>query len=199
MDQRTIQTYNQLVEEYDNETINFWDKFPRTFFDKFAKFVKGKILDVGSGPGRDGILLKQKGLGVICLDASEAMVKLCIERGLEAIVGDFNKLPFEDKMFDGVWAYTSLLHVPKVEVEKPIIEIRRVLKDNGILGLGFIEGKIEGYRESAGVNKPRWFSFYTKKEIANLLRRSGFEVVYFESFKPKSKNFLNFIARKTLS
>ena len=196
MDKKTIQTYNLMAKEYDEETIDFWERFPRTFFDKFAELVKGKVLDIGSGLGRDGLLLKQRDLEVVCLDASGAMIKLCTEKGLEAIVGDFNDLPFDDGSFDGVWAYTSLLHVKKSEVKKPIDEIKRVLKSKGIFGLGLIEGETEEYKESSGVNMPRWFSFYTKAEIENLLKNNGFKIVYFESFKPRSKNYLNFIARK---
>jgi len=96
MDEKTIETYNQMAKEYDSETADFWERFPRTFFDKFARLVHGKVLDVGSGTGRDGALLEQKGLEVTCLDASEAMVKLCNEKGLEAVLGDFTSLPFNN-------------------------------------------------------------------------------------------------------
>lgn len=196
MDEKTIQTYNQMAKEYDNKTIDFWQRFPRTFFDKFAELVHGKILDVGSGPGRDGLLLKEKGLEVICLDASEAMIKLCEEKGLQSVVGDFLSMPFADNSFDGAWAYTSLLHIPKADVSTAFNEIKRVLKNDGILGLGLIEGDTEEYRESSGVNMPRWFSFYTKEEVEQLLTRHGFKVLYFEQFQPRSKNYLNFIAQK---
>lgn len=196
MDQKTIQTYNQMAKEYDDETVDFWERFPRTFFDKFAELVKGKILDVGSGPGRDGLLLKEKGLEVICLDASEEMVKLCKEKGLESVVGDFIFMPFEDHSFDGAWAYTSLLHISKQDASNAFDEVRRVLKPDGILSLGLIEGEVEEYRESSGVNMPRWFSFYTKEEVEKMLGDHGFKVLYFEQFKPKSKNYLNFIAQK---
>lgn len=82
MDIVTIETYNQLAKEYDDETIDFWNRFPVGFLDVFVEKVQGKILDVGSGPGRDGVLMKNRGLDVICLDASESMVKLCESRGL---------------------------------------------------------------------------------------------------------------------
>jgi len=59
-----------------------------------------------------------------------------------------------------------------------------------------IEGETEGYRESSGVNMPRLFSFYTKEELELLLNKHGFEIIYFETFKPGSKNYLNFIAKK---
>jgi len=196
MDQQTINTYNQLAKEYDAETTDFWDRFPRTFFDKFIELSKEKILDVGSGSGRDGLILQKAGLDVICLDASESMIRISTERGLKSILGDFNSLPFENEGFDGVWAYTSLLHVPKSKVEKPILEIQRVLKLNGIFGLGLIEGETELYRESSGVDKPRWFSFYKKEEVKDLLAKHGFEIVYFEEFKANTKNYLNFISKK---
>lgn len=196
MDQKTIDTYNEMASEYDQETITFWEEFPRTFLDTFIQNTKGKVLDVGSGPGRDGLLLKDAGLDVVCLDASDAMIALSRERGLESVKGDFSNLPFEDSSFEGVWAYTSLLHIPKTHVPQAISEIHRVLKSDGVFGLGLIEGDQEEYRTSSGVRLPRWFSFYKKEEIENLLRNSGFKIEYFEQFKPKTKNYLNFMARK---
>ncbi len=196
MDQKTIDTYNKMSREYDNETINFWDEFPRTFFDKFVESVKGRVIDIGSGPGRDGLILKEKGLDVVCLDASEEMVKISTERGLESLVGDFLNIPFTNESFNGAWAYTSLLHVSKNDIDKALDEIYRILSRDGILGLGMIEGNTEEYRESSGVNMPRLFSFYSKEEIENLLKEHNFEILYFEEFKPRSKNYLNFIAKK---
>ena len=188
-----------MAKEYDDETIDFWDKFPSTFFDKFINSVKGKVLDIGSGPGRDGLIIKEKGLDVICLDASEAMVLLSKGNGLESVVGDLLNLPFPNESFGGAWAYTSLLHVPKKDINKAFTEINRILCKNGILGLGMIEGETEEYRESSGVKLPRLFSFYSKEEIEFLLKKHGFKIIYFETFKPGSKNYLNFIAKKIIN
>ncbi len=196
MDSKTIITYNKLAKEYDEETADFWDKFPRDSFNEFTKRVTGRVLDIGSGPGRDGLILKNNGLDVVCLDASESMVKMSSEKGLESVLGDFNNLPFDDGSFDGAWAYTSLLHVPKSEVQKSLAEIYRVLNLDGVLGLGLIEGDTEEYRESSGVNLPRLFSFYRKEEVESLLANNGFEILYFDTFKPGSRNYLNFVARK---
>ncbi len=193
MDKRTVDTYDVLAKEYDDETVDFWERFPSTFIDKFSELTKGTVLDVGSGPGRDGLILQSKGLNVVCLDASKTMVELSKARGLKSVVGDFNELPFEDHSFDAVWAYTSLLHIPKSEIYKPLTEITRVLKSGGVFGLGLIEGEEELYRESSGMNQPRWFSFYKKEEIETLLSQYGFSPLYFEEFKPGSKKYLNFI------
>lgn len=198
MDKQTIDTYNQMALEYDAETADFWNRFPHTIIDRFADLVQGRVLDIGSGPGRDGVILQKKGLEVTCLDASEAMIKLSTSRGLLSVLGDFCALPFPDAIFDGVWTYTALPHVPKTKVGTAFSEITRVLKKGGILGLGLIEGDTELYRESSGVGKPRWFSYYQKDEVEKLLQAHGFSVVYFETFKPGSKNYLHFIAQKTI-
>ena len=197
MDEKTIQTYNLMSKEYDEETSGFWRDFPSQIMNKFAEYLnhRGKVLNIGSGPGRDGLILKQKGFDLICLDASESMIDLCKEKGLESVVGDFNNIQFPDKEFDGVWAYTSLLHVPKEKVEKSMSEIVRVLKVGGIFGLGLIEGDFNDYRESSEMDKLRWFSFYTKEEVETLLKKFNFEILYFDQFKPASKNYLNFVAR----
>ncbi|MFH2063042.1 MAG: class I SAM-dependent methyltransferase [bacterium] len=197
MDAQTITTYDRWAEDYDRKTVEFWENFPRGFVDRFVELSDGgSVLDVGSGPGRDGLLLVERGLDVTCLDASAAMVERCREQGMAAVQGDFAVLPFEDGSFDAVWAYTSLLHVPKSEVSKPLAEIFRVLRPGRVLGLGMIEGDRELYRTSSGVGEERWFSFYAKNEIERLLVEGGFEILHFETFQPSSKTYLNYIARK---
>ena len=198
MDQQTIDSYNELAEKYDEETQDFWSRFPRTFLDKFIRLSgKGDVLDLGSGPGRDAEILREEGCSIVCLDASEKMIQLTEARGLRSVLGDFMALPFEAESFNTVWAYTSLLHIPKKEIELALKEIYRVLKSQGIFGLGLIEGEVEEYRETAKVPKPRLFSFYKKDEVEELMTRFGFELVYFEKFKPNNKNYLNFIYKKS--
>ena len=194
MDTKTIDTYNKLAREYDDETLGFWDSFPRTFVDHFVAEVRGRVLDVGSGPGRDGLLLKNAGLDVVCLDASSSMVELSTGRGLVSVIGDFLELPFEEKSFDGVWAYTSLLHVSKQDFKKAVAEIKRVLQEGGRLGLGLIEGEGEVYRENMGEGNARLFSYFKKEEVEEILKTEGFEVVYFETITPGSRRYLQFIA-----
>ncbi|MCL5006862.1 MAG: class I SAM-dependent methyltransferase [Patescibacteria group bacterium] len=196
MDGATIEAYDKMAKEYDEETSDFWKKFPRTFLNKFISLAGKAVLDVGSGPGRDGLIFKNAGLNVICLDASKSMVEISGKRGLESVLGDFNDLPFKDDSFDSAWAYTSLLHVPKAEIHGPLQEIRRVLKPNGVFGLGLIEGEGEIYRESLKVTKPRWFSYYQKGEVEKILSDNDFEILYFEQFKPNTRNYLNFISQK---
>lgn len=185
-----------MAQEYDSETIDFWDKFPRTFLNKFIELSGEKIINIGSGPGRDGLLLQKAGKDVVCVDASEAMIKMSSERGLKSFIASFDHLPFEDNSFDGVWSYTALLHIAKKHIDTPLKEIYRILKPSTFFALGLIEGDTEEYKESSVIDMPRWFSFYKKDEVVDLCRKHGFEFLYFETFKPRSKNYLNFIFQK---
>ncbi len=197
MDQETIETYNAMAQEYDDETIDFWELFPRTFIDTFIELSGKKIIDVGSGPGRDGLLLKQAGKDVTCVDASEAMIRLSSKRGLESVLARFDKLPFENESFDGAWSYTALLHIPKKSLETCLLEMSRTLKNSGVFAIGLIEGDSEEYKESSDVDMIRWFSYYQKDEIIDLCKKCDFELVYFEMFNVRSRNYLNFIFRKS--
>ena len=196
MDQQTIDTYNKMAKEYDDETVDFWSRFPRTFLDKFSELSGNEVLDIGSGPGRDGLLIQQAGKEVICIDASESMINISSHRGLKSVLADFNELPFEDKSFDGIWSYTALLHISKKFINIPLTEISRVIKSSGIFALGLIEGDSEEYKKSSGMDSGRLFSFYNKKEVEDLCKKHGFELIYFDTFKPNSKNYLNFIFKK---
>lgn len=195
MDKITIQTYNQSAQDYDDETSDFWDRFPRTFLDEFINLGKGKVLDLGCGPGRDGLLIQEKGCEVICFDASEEMLKLCKEKGLTTIQGDFMKLPFDKEEFDGVWAYAALLHISKKEFPKALKEIHRVLKADSALAIGMIEGTEEFYKNSVNMGQ-RWFSYYTHDELIKYLEDAGFQIIYQEEFKPRSKNYFNILCMK---
>jgi ubiquinone/menaquinone biosynthesis C-methylase UbiE len=197
MDKKTIDTYDLIAKEYEAETADFWQRFPSTILTKFQNFLNGKkILDLGSGPGRDAIIFTAAGFDVTCLDASEEMVNLVRNKGIQAVKADLLKMPFEDSSFDGVWAYTSLLHISKQDLEFALKEISRVLVDGGIFGLGMIEGDSEIYKESAGENKPRLFAFYKKEELEDVLIKCGFSILHFEEFMVNTKKYLNFVTQK---
>lgn len=193
MNDATIATYNKFHEVYDQETIEFWDNFPKDTIKEFASRLKGKkILDLGSGPGRDAVLLRNEGLDVTCLDASSEMVKRTTELGFNSVLADMRKLDFPEKSFDGVWAFTSLLHISKDEVGKVISKIHKLLKPNGVFLIGMIEGGFEGdiERESMPGVK-RYFRFYSESELRQLMEGNGFKFEYQGKYTPHSKTYLS--------
>lgn len=198
MDQATIQTYDRYAKEYDDEVIEFWNNFPSTTINEFCKRLKGKkVLDLGSGSGRDALILKANGLNVVCVDASAEMVKITRQLGFETIESDFNNLKLDDNSFDGVWAYTSLLHLKKNEMIQVIKNIYKILPNNGMFLIGMIEGNYEGevQRENMPGEK-RYFKYYEENELREMIENLGFTFEFQERYKPQSKTYLAQIYKK---
>ncbi len=198
MDRATIKTYDKYAKEYDQEVIEFWENFPKIIIDKFCEDLKGKkILDLGSGSGRDALILRDKGLEIVCVDASKEMIKITNNLGFESIESDFQNYDFSKEKFDGVWAYTSLLHINKEEMKKILKKIYKTLKPNGIFLIGMIEGIYEGEIERENMlGEKRFFRFYEEQELKNIIEKIGFKFEFQERYKPHSKTYLSQIYRK---
>jgi dolichyl-phosphate beta-glucosyltransferase len=87
------------------------------------------ILDVGAGTGAN--LLEFGKLGKVAgVDISESAVEFCKRRGITDISrAPADSLPFGDGSFDIITCLDVLEHVP--DPVKALIELKRVLKDNG--------------------------------------------------------------------
>lgn len=57
------------------------------------RHARGRVLDVGCGAGRHMIVLRDRGLPVQGVDPSPGAVAVCRQRGLDATVGDIERLP----------------------------------------------------------------------------------------------------------
>jgi SAM-dependent methyltransferase len=101
-------------------------------FQAIAEAAPRRVLEVGPGPGElSERIQRELGADVVAVDISERMVELAKARGVEAIVGDVQRLPFPDESFDCAVAAWMLYHVPDVELG--ISELARVLRPGGRL------------------------------------------------------------------
>lgn len=105
---------------------------PQMAFEAVAEAAPRRVLEVGCGQGATAERIQRElGAEVVALDQSEHMVALTRERGVEAVVGDVQQLPFAQGEFDVVLAAWMLYHVPDVELA--LEEIERVLRAGGRL------------------------------------------------------------------
>jgi SAM-dependent methyltransferase len=104
----------------------------RVALDAVVDVEPGLVLEVGPGRGELAEQIKNAtGARVVAVDQSERMVELTEQRGIEAIVGDAEDLPFRDGIFDCVVAAWMLYHVQSVD--RAVHELRRVLRPDGRL------------------------------------------------------------------
>jgi SAM-dependent methyltransferase len=101
-------------------------------FRAVAEVSPRHVLEVGPGRGELSARIKDElGADVRAVDQSERMVELTLARGVDAIVGDIQELPFEDGSFDCVVAAWMLYHVP--DLDRGLAEVVRVLRPGGRL------------------------------------------------------------------
>lgn len=194
----TIETYNKYAEVYDQEVIEFWENFPREFIRQFVDNLPGKrVLNLGSGSGRDALLLRDTGLEVVCLDASQAMVDMTTKLGFESHLTAFSELSFPDASFDGIWAYTSLIHISKLETKKVITLAHALIKPQGLFATGVIEGSTERIVERKTMpNTERYFQDYTSDELKQMIEPIGFSFMYEDAYQPHKSVYLNQLYRQ---
>lgn len=124
-----------------------------------------KILDAGCGPGAALIYLSQFG-EVIGVDISEEALQFAKKRG-KVKKGDVSALPFEDETFDVVVCLDVLYH-KWINVKKALLEMKRVLKKNGILFIR--EPAFDWFKSSediASATKHRFTKEELEKELSN--------------------------------
>jgi len=157
---------------------------------------KGKVLDLGVGPGRWSRELVRLGYAVTGVDISERMLEVArnnIKSGrFKTVNSDMETLPFEDSEFDAVNCIRAVKYAKNYK--NVFIGMNRVLKKNGRLVLEvsnksiliappyFIAKLLRLFHLNKGIfNYLSNVKLFSKGEIKKDLERSGFKVMEIKS------------------
>ncbi len=152
--------------------------------DLFIRSISGqRVLEIGCGPGVDSSFLHRAGLDVTASDFSEEFLKIVQERFPEVKTHkmDMTSADLPDDSFDGIYAFASFIHLPRVNALATLEGFRRLLKDQGVLFMSLIQSaKTSEYviEDWGGhKNNPLLFTCYRPNEIELLLKNAGFKRV----------------------
>lgn len=193
------------------DSVDYYNKYANFYFDNTVDLNMGEtldrfmeyfsegdtILDLGCGSGRDGKAMMEKGMEVTFLDASKELCALAnIYTGIEPLCMDYRDMDF-DKVFQGVWACASLLHIPKKELSGVLSKISQALKPEGIFYMSVKKGDFEGFR------KERFFADYSEAELMEILKEvPKLQVIDMWETKDirrtRDESFINVLAQKNV-
>ena len=120
-------------------------------FDELIAAAPQPVVEVGCGRGEFAEALVQAGIEVVAVDQSPRMVELTAARGIDARIGDIQKLSFPAESFDAAVANFMLYHVP--DLDRGLSELARVLRSGGVLVAATIS--VHQLAENVGTGRPR--------------------------------------------
>jgi len=168
----TIETYDMIASDWVSEhsSKNFWEAEITRFRELKPT---GKLLEIGSGGGRDAKLLSGLGYDYVGTDITHNLILEARKYNPELLFtqSSIYDLPFSDGTFDSFWASAVLLHIPKSKIDAGLQELSRVCRQDA---LGFIAIK-EGNDEKVEWDN-RFFAYYTQNEFTQKLLSNNFNI-----------------------
>jgi SAM-dependent methyltransferase len=136
-------SYDSAANAYAEHLFSELEQKPldRHLLRRFAEAVRGRgrVADLGCGPGHVAKYLSEQGADVVGIDLSPEMIR-CAARlcpGVEFQTGDMKSLDLPAESLAGIVAFYSIVHFEPAELDAVFRECRRVLKPGGSMLLAF--------------------------------------------------------------
>jgi 2-polyprenyl-3-methyl-5-hydroxy-6-metoxy-1,4-benzoquinol methylase len=124
-------------------------------FDFFQKQNLKNILIPGIGYGRNAQLFRNAGMKVTGIEISKTAIALAHQHfGKDLLIhhGSVTKMPFDEKQYDGIYAYALIHLLDKAERKKFIQDCYNQLAENGWMAFAMVSKKAAIYRQGAEVD-----------------------------------------------
>lgn len=155
----TLFYYNQNANIFAESTISVdFSEIQNRFLNKLTP--DAHILDFGCGSGRDTKYFLEKGYHVDVTNGSKELCRIASEyTDIEVKQMLFQELAEQEK-YDGIWACSSILHLPKDELKIVFEKMLTALKENGWIYTSFKYGIFSGERNG------RYFTDFTEQSFS---------------------------------
>lgn len=153
----------------------------RELLTRFAADVRGRgrVYDLGCGPGQTTAFLHSCDIEVCGLDLSAGLLREARDRhpGVAFEPGGMLALPLADESAAGVVAFYAIVHFSPAELRQAFAEIYRVLQPGGTLLLAFHIGeRVVHVEEFLGRPVALDFVFFSPANVTAELAAAGFVV-----------------------
>jgi ubiquinone/menaquinone biosynthesis C-methylase UbiE len=155
----------------------------RSLLVAFVELIKRqtvvRVADVGCGPGRVAAFMAQRGLDVVGVDVSQAM--LAIARTTHPYIkfeeGRLDALPIETGVLAGAVCWYSIIYTPPDRLAEAFGELTRVLIQGGYVLLAFqAEGEPVHRADAQGTHLPLTSYRHSVQQVAGCLEETGFKI-----------------------
>ncbi len=139
-------SYDAVAAEFAQRNADSLEKRPadRRLLDQFATALRGAgpCVDLGCGPGFGTRYLKDRGVDILGIDISAAMLKQArtLHPEIRFEQGDMRTLDAPDHGWAAAVALHCLQHIPGPELQDALLEFRRVIEPGGALLIAFQTG-----------------------------------------------------------
>ena len=152
------------------------------FIEMLRQEARGRLLEVGTGPGHDARAFLAAGLDVAGVDLSIEHVRMARDAGVDAFRASLFDLPFADRSFEAGWTMSTLLHVADDRFEAAMTSICSKLRVGAPLAVGLWGGlDRESLADFDTIQPPRFFSLRSHDRARSMLSVHG-EIERFETW-----------------
>jgi ubiquinone/menaquinone biosynthesis C-methylase UbiE len=138
-----------------------------------------RVADIGCGPGRAAAFMAERGLEVVGVDVSQAM--LAVARTAHPHIsfeeGQLDGLPIETAVLAGAVCWYSIIYTPLDRLVEAFSELARVLIPGGYLLLAFqADDELVHRADAQGTHLPLTSYRHSVKAVAGCLEDTGFKI-----------------------
>ncbi len=181
------QVWDNIAEE--------WHEFKTNPSENATNFIdnsKGKILDFGSGSGRNLLKVKKtKDKEIYLVDFSQKMLDFALERAkklklkINITKSNLEKIPFKNNFFDATICVAAIHCIPgRKQRENSFKEIYRTLKKGAKADIEVWDKNSERFKKASKQKFINWrdkgkrfYYLYEEQELRKLLEKIGFKII----------------------
>jgi len=187
-----MQPEQNIIHCYDSTATQYADKFfhelkskhmDRVLLQAFANENrgKGKMIDLGCGPGQTTVFLSSCGVtDIVGVDISPIMVRRAraLSPQLEFETGNMLQFSYPDGMFGSAVAFYAIVHFDEAQLSIALSEIKRVLKSKGQFLFSFHVGT-EMIHHDTFLDQPVNIDFYfwDTNKVIEMAKEAGFTLI----------------------